>query len=456
MIDQRDTIAAIATARGAAPRGIARLAGPAAIETIGAICDTPIAINTPQRLNGVGLSVELDGKPRRVPCDLFVWPSERSYTREPAVEAHTIGSPPVLDAILRACLNAGARLAEPGEFTLRAFLAGRLDLVQAEAVLAVVDASHASRLDTALAQLAGGLSTPLNRLREDLLTLLSDLEAGLDFVEEEDVQFVEPEELCARIGAAKKIVTATIKQTSARSSATHKPRVSLVGPPNAGKSSLFNALVERYGVEPEQALALVADQPGVTRDRLTATVDFHGLICELSDTAGVDEMDAASEIDSLARSRVDESRSTSDLLIECTPAGGSTQSPAPEDNRLLAVLTKCDLLGAESAKSGPLRTSATTRAGLEGLASAITERLDAITGESDAEVVAQTAARCAETLRDARDALDRAAKIVATSGGDELISLELRSALDALGRVVGVVVTDDVLDRVFSKFCIGK
>ena len=136
-----------------------------------------------------------------VPCDLFLWPTERSYTREPVAELHTVGSPPLLQALVAAVCRAGARLAEPGEFTLRAFLAGRLDLTRAEAVLGVIDASDADELATALAQLAGGLATPLQRLRENLLQLLAELEAGLDFVED-DIEFISQSEFLERLNAA--------------------------------------------------------------------------------------------------------------------------------------------------------------------------------------------------------------------------------------------------------------
>ena len=137
-----------------------------------------------------------------LPTDLFLWPTSRSYTRQPLAEFHTFGSPPLLDALLQRVCAAGARLAQPGEFTLRAFLAGRIDLTQAEAVLGVVDAADRRQLDTALEQLAGGLSRPLHQLRDDLLNLLADLEAGLDFAEE-DIRFVSGGELNRRLAGCR-------------------------------------------------------------------------------------------------------------------------------------------------------------------------------------------------------------------------------------------------------------
>ena len=240
LADQHDTIAAIASARGPAERGVVRIAGPKALAVVERLGAPSFSLSAPKLLDSVELRIELAGQPRPLPCDLFVWPDERSYTKQPSVEIHTVGSSPLLEALLQACLAVGARLAEPGEFTLRAFLAGRLDLVQAEAVLAVIDAHHTGALETALSQLAGGLSGPLHTLRSELLGLLADLEAGLDFVEEEDVRFVEQEELARRLEEAREIIEQAIEQTTTRGDATHRPRVVIAGAPNVGKSSLFN------------------------------------------------------------------------------------------------------------------------------------------------------------------------------------------------------------------------
>ncbi|MEX0612814.1 MAG: hypothetical protein WD229_11905, partial [Pirellulales bacterium] len=213
-----DTICAIATAPGGAARGMVRVSGPDALRIIAQLFQPrdgqPLdAVRGPTALAGdVAVELGVDrgstnppltpsyrgGESTRVPCDLFLWPTVRSYTREPLAELHTVGSPPLVEALLATVCRAGARLAEPGEFTLRAFLAGRLDLTQAEAVLGVIDAADRRQLDTALAQLAGGLSQPLSRLRDELLNLLAHLEAGLDFVDE-DIEFISPSDLVAHL-----------------------------------------------------------------------------------------------------------------------------------------------------------------------------------------------------------------------------------------------------------------
>jgi len=280
-----DTICAIATAPGGAARGVVRISG-VGVRTCLEHCFTSATDpDWPTAGHAAALPGTLQVEPlsTALPCDLYYWPTAKSYTREPAAELHTIGSPPLLQAVLRSVCAAGARLAEPGEFTLRAFLGGRLDLTQAEAVLGVIDASGGEQLEVALAQLAGGVAQPLGLLRDDLLDLLAELEAGLDFVEE-DISFIAADELGKRLADAGEAVGRVAAQMSQRLRANDLPRVVLIGEPNVGKSSLFNALARGAQVES----ALVSGSAGTTRDYLTAVIDLDGIGCELVDTAGVD------------------------------------------------------------------------------------------------------------------------------------------------------------------------
>ena len=200
-----DTICAIATSPGGAARGMIRISGQQSL----AIADTVFNRSGTQSVQKLKraeslpgrVSLRMSGGDRQLPCDAFVWPTNRSYTGEPVVEVHTIGSRPILESLLASMCNAGARLAEPGEFTLRAFLAGRIDLTQAEAVLGVIDARSAGDLDGALTQLAGGLARPLHQVREELLQLVAELEAAFDFAEE-DIEFISSHDLSWRIEAA--------------------------------------------------------------------------------------------------------------------------------------------------------------------------------------------------------------------------------------------------------------
>jgi tRNA modification GTPase len=358
--------------------------------------------------------------------------------------------------------DAGARLARPGEFTLRAFLAGRIDLIQAEAVLGVIDAHDRRQLDAALNQLAGGLSKPLNQLRNDLLDLLADLEAGLDFVED-DIRFVTREELSSRLAAAALLLEQTSRQLSERTTGGSLPRVVLAGPPNVGKSSLFNALIGT-------AAAITSGRPGTTRDYLSATINLDGLPVELIDTAGVHPQppalpgvrSTAVDIESAAQSVAIEQHSRADLQLRCvdsieaTAAGRNDQSG--EDKGSIIVLTKCDLNPSATDASAienlqTIATSSRTGLGLDRLKAAIREMLCA---QQVGDAVPGTAARAGESIRLARNALANAHELSAATAGEELVAAELRAALDELGKVVGAVYTDDLLDRIFSRFCIGK
>jgi tRNA modification GTPase len=467
--DPDDTIAAIATAAGGAARGMVRVSGPATlhvvahcfvkgVRTVFAPGENSSDPFVPMVLSG-WLDVRLDDSAAHaLPCDLFLWPTNRSYTRQPVAEFHTFGSPPLLRAVLEAVCRAGARLAEPGEFTLRAFLAGRIDLTQAEAVLGVIDAQRADQLDAAVAQLAGNLARPLHQLRDELLMLLAELEAGLDFVEE-DVEFITSAKLTQRLAATADQLRAVAVQMSSRLTANSICQVVLVGPPNAGKSSLFNALAERFGAgAATSTAAIVSDQRGTTRDYLTTFVEFEGIRCELVDTAGI-ETDACrdSPISAAAQSLAEERREQALVCVYCRDATTPNTDSVAMQSADLTVLTKTDLaphlFGADPSVTA---TSSVTGQGLDEFCRAVAAKLSTVATASRSGCVAATADRSRDSLRLAEAAIARAAELAAADQGDELVAAEIRGALAELGKVVGAVYTDDLLDRIFSKFCIGK
>jgi len=455
MLDLDDTIAAIASAAGGAARGIVRVSGPAAMSCAGRVfrpsqpCDFG-SLRTAAVARGEVLLERLGA----VPALAYVWPTARSYTRQPAAELHLIGSPPVLEAVLAAVCAAGARLARPGEFTLRAFLAGRLDLTQAEAVLGVIDAQDGAALKSALAQLAGGLARPLAALRESLLDLLAHLEAGLDFVDE-DIEFITAELLLAQLAAAEQQVEGIARQLAGRGESGELPCVVLVGLPNAGKSSLLNALAG-------EGAAIVSPQPGTTRDVVTRRLRIEGRECLLCDTAGLDSQTAQGEVAAQAQAATRDQAADAALVVLCRDATSlKPEAPAKEfpiisslalqaSAPTLTVWTKCDLATPPLLAADAIATSSVTGAGLDDLQRAIAERL-ATTG-----AVASTADRCRESLRLASAALARACAAAGDDLGQEFVAAEVRLALAELGQVVGAVYTEDLLDRVFSRFCIGK
>ena len=439
--DPDEPIAAPASAAGGAVRAVVRLSGPGTPELLRSlfIPDDPAAWpgRTARRFGG---ELKLAAFAAPVRCAALVWSTDRSYTGQPAAELHLPGSPPVVDAALAELYGAGFRSARPGEFTLRAFLAGRVGLTEAEAVLGVVDAGGAGELKTALDQLAGGVSAKLGPVREDLLDLLADLEAGLDFAEE-DVSFVSPAATLGRIGAGRAAVAGLAAGAASRA-VGGLPAVVLAGPPNAGKSSLLNALCGRDA-------ALVSPAAGTTRDDVTAELSLPGVRCELVDTAG--EESGGDAVSAAAQTRRTAVLNAAALVLHCVPPGGDPAppgTPAP----VLIVHTKADLRdnlwGAGPA--GPA-VSAATGAGLDALKKEIAA---ALAETPPAGLTAATAARGGDALRSAAAALERAA--AAVPAGDEFVAAEVRAAVDALGEVLGVVYHDDLLGRIFGRFCIGK
>ncbi len=455
--DPDDTIAAIGTASGGAVRGMVRLSGPQVLDCLAGFFrleDSSCLLSDICFPSVVTGSVILPDA--RLPCDLLLWPSDRSYTRQPTAELHTLGSPPLLEQLLRTVCEQGARLAEPGEFTLRAFLAGRLDLTQAEAVLGVIDSRNQTDLSSALAQLAGGLSAPLAELREQLLQLLAELEAGLDFAEE-DIEFISSEQLRGQLTAAQSIISSVVEQMANRGEATDLVRVVLCGPPNAGKSSLFNALVERFAAGHSNVEALVSSQSGTTRDFVTAVIEIEGLVCELVDTAGEASDATPDSIDSAAQAMTGQQRRQASLRVRCHDASeAETIAGFIENEKELCVWTKSDLLAeAMACSESEIACSSFNGVGIEQLSQRIHQKLTDADGNVHS-VLSNTAARCSESLHLAEQSVAEALRLVSICGGEELIAAEVRHALHALGQVVGTVYTDDILDRIFGQFCIGK
>ena len=427
-----DTIVAVASAPGPGARAVVRLSGPDARRVVGTVFD---AMPT-----GRGLTrghLRLPGLHSPLPADVYSMPGPASYTGQDCVEVHTVSSQPLVDLLVSELLAAGARAARAGEFTQRAFLAGKKDLTQAEAVLAVIEAGSDAELRQALAQLAGGIAHPMHGLRDDLLNLLADVEAGLDFTEE-GIEFVGKRDILLRLGTGMAQLTNLGKQLDDRAVSRGAYRVALVGEPNAGKSSLFNALA---GVR----AAIVSPVPGTTRDYVTRSVTLQGTNVELIDTAGWQT--ATGLIEEQAQRLGREQAARADLRLWCVPAD-QTPGPAPAGESLL-VRTKTDAGGEPT---GGVATSARTGRGVVDLRRLLAEKARA----ARAPALAPSLARCRHHVDRALGHVRAAHRAVLFDDPAELLALELRLALDQLGEMVGAVYTDDLLDRIFSRFCIGK
>ena len=434
--DPDDTIVALSSAPGPGGRAVVRVSGlrtRAVIRTVTADADA-VAKLTPTRLT-------LSGVPATLPADLHFRAAPHTYTGQDLAELHTPSCPPLVERLIADLLAAGARPAERGEFTLRAFLAGKKDLTQAEAVLAVIDSRTPADLGQALTQLAGGVTQPLHALRDDLLDLLADVEAGLDFVDE-DIEFVTAADVMKRVTRGIAQLVNLRRQLEARSRSGDVLRVVLVGAPNVGKSSLFNALLG-------ESAALVSPLPGTTRDYLTATLTFAGVVVELIDTAGHET--ARDEIEAQAQRLSGGQKRHADIVLHCTPADAPASQPAdfPNAADVLMLRTKADLA---STPWTDLSVSLIVPAGLD----PVRHRLAASVTRLAQAPLAPSQSRCRAHVERALDALRRAHEHAREADPQELLALALREALTEVGATAGTVYTNDLLDRIFSRFCIGK
>ncbi|MGZ0169540.1 MAG: tRNA modification GTPase [Planctomycetales bacterium] len=456
------TIAAVASAPGGAGRGIVRVSGGDALAMVAQIfepSETALASASQISYRQSG-AVRLPDFPL-VQSDAWVWPTARSYTGQPMVELHLPGSPPLLERVLEILFQHGVRPARAGEFTLRAFLAGRMDLAQAEAVLGVIDADDHAELTTALNQLAGGLSGKLLELRSDLLELLADLEAGLDFVED-DIEFVSREEVMRRLQHGIDVVGQLEEQADGRMLADDQLRVVLAGLPNAGKSTLFNALSKSDD-------AIVSSVAGTTRDYLSAKVRCGELDVELIDTAGLDHSETG--IEEVAQQLGGGQVGEADLVLWCSAIDFGQddrvedrlafESVKSQHDRVVVIETRGDLAESDSGDVGSgsaedsLVVSAVSGAGLDELRELIADTLSR-SSQGERQFVGSTAARSRDSLRRSRESLQRAHGEADARLGDELVAFETRAGIETLGEIVGTIYTDDLLDQIFSRFCIGK
>ena len=449
-----ETIVAIASAPGNALRGIIRISGPDTSRVMQSAFEfddrISAALESAKNAIRVDVTVELeDGLD--VEFQLLYWPDTRSYTRQPAAEIHCLGAPGLLEMLLERLITCGGRRAEPGEFTMRAFLAGRLDLAQAEAVMGVIDAKNRRQFDTAFAQLAGGIGGPVTQARELLIGLLAELEAGLDFVEE-DIEFISQQQLVTQLEHAGSTIQSIIDQISSRRQESLTISVVLMGRPNVGKSSLFNKLTA--------GSAIVSDQSGTTRDYLTAQIEIDTQTIELVDTAGLQDNESVNPIDRMMAGQTDKAVEQADLRILCLESGVE-----PDDwerslldqtsESLIVVFTKCDLDYDPTLEPGAgIQTSAVRAMGIEELKQEIGRRMQQLV--TDANHASATVGRTSESLNQAAHSIRLAHDAAVNGVGEELIAAEVRTGLDHLGRVVGKIYTDDILDQVFGRFCIGK
>jgi tRNA modification GTPase len=456
-----DTIAAISTPPGRGGIGIVRLSGPQAAS----IAVQLVRLRHPLEHAHARLADVLDDDdPARIDEALVTFfATPNSYTADDLVEIAAHGSPVVLDLLLRRALELGARLAEPGEFTQRAFLSGRLDLTQAEAVRDLIDAQTLTQARQAASQMGGALSHRVAPAKQSLVELVALLEAGIDFAED-DLDVTPQQEIARRIAELTPPLAA-LEASFARGRIVHDGlTLAIVGRPNAGKSSLFNRLVERDR-------AIVTATPGTTRDLVTERISIGGIPIELVDTAGLREGPRANidEVEQLGIRRSREALADAALVLIVLDA---TQPLNDEEHRLLAAVVgrpaivavnKSDLLEQHQKMGAPglnfetgessISTSALSGEGI----AALREKILALaTGGAASEPGMLTNLRQHQAVTTALAALADAATANAATIPHEMILLDLYRALWALDSLTGQTTPDDILNLIFSTFCIGK
>ncbi len=468
-----DTIVAIATPPGRGGIGVVRLSGPDATSIAKPMLKLAHAETLQPNRAHFGELIDSATGARIDEVVVTFFPKPHSYTTDDVVEISCHGSPVVLGHVVEMALAVGARLAEPGEFTMRAFLNGRIDLTQAEAVRDLIDSQTLYQAQVAARQLEGALSKRLQPIKQKLIELIAVMEAGVDFAED-DVSIIPDRQILYRIAE----VNAPLQQllsSFAYGKVVHEGlTLAIVGRPNVGKSSLFNRLVEHER-------AIVTATPGTTRDLVTETVSIGGIPVRLVDTAGI--RDALDEAESIGVRKSMEALADADVALLVVEAGGASAAGLKQDVELLnalagrrhiTVINKVDLVAVDHPNQltairrargaghpisrlsdSSVFTSANTGEGIDHLRASI---LELIRGDDGAqqENGFLTNVRQHNLVKNSIAALDAAVAAVPRKTPHEMILLDLYNALRPLDEITGATTADDILNLIFSSFCIGK
>lgn len=451
MLQNEDTITAIATPLGEGAISIIRISGNDSFAVADKIFSGKVRI-----IDAATHTIHY-GKIRKgeeIIDDVLVsvFRNPNSFTGEDSIEISTHGNQLICGKIIELLVDSGVRLAEPGEFTKRAFLNGKLDLAQAEAVADIISARGEASLRGARNQLDGILSSKVNFLREMLINTSSLVELELDFAEE-DLEFMSLEQIDTNIVKVLDEIEKLLSTYSFGRVLKDGINVALVGKPNVGKSSLLNYMLK-------EARAIVSEIPGTTRDTIREDFTFDGIYFKIYDTAGIRLTEDSIEKEGVERSRnviknADVVVFLNDINEGLDEELHSTLLNLTDDHRIITVLNKIDIFSGEHLKKPVKYISALTGEGIEELLISIKEK--AISSQSYSEKTAIVSnIRHYQSLKRAKESLLNARETVKTRLSGEFLSVDLRDAESALGEIIGIVTTDDILNNIFSKFCIGK
>jgi len=457
---QADTIVALCTPPGRSAIGVIRLSGSASLKILRALIATPAFNPRPNLLTLRSLFDPFSGGvlDRGLVC---FFEAPHSFTGEDVVELHCHGSPVLLQSIVDITLKLDARLADPGEFSLRAVSNGRLQLTEAEAIRDLVDAQTDAAMKQATRQLKGEISNTLRPAKEQLLTVIVRLESSLEFVEE-DLPHVEHEELIGKLQGIQKDLSRLSQTFAAGKLLRDGLKAAIIGRPNVGKSSLFNRLLGR-------SRAIVTEIPGTTRDTLAEPIGMHGVPVLLIDTAGIRE--SVDQIEAIGVERTKREAADADILIVVLDGSAPLQDEdmivlSEAENQLhLVALNKSDLASFSASRVEPdirdnpnrsniLSVSAKTEAGLDTLRTAILEPF--LNGRSQSEGLLITNARHYDLLLRTVSAIQTSESLLHQRVSEELVLIGLHNALRFLDEITGETTSDDILGQIFSTFCIGK